>query len=799
MSPSAPDLPPTSSPNPQASTPTTPPVAPVAGSVAPQPQPSNGSVMPTPSQRDSASHLAAASTSTETPDLRSPLLYLNRELSWIEFNARVLAEADNELVPLLERLKFHAIVASNLDEFFMVRVAGLKQQLTGEVGELAADGLTAHEQLGKISVRVHDLIGQQMASLMGGLLPALAADGTFILVKPDALPPDAITSLDERFHNEVFPILTPIAIDPGHPFPHVRNKSLNLGVMFSREGETEPGFGVVQVPMMLPRLLEVPGLKTETGQSARHSFVLLEDLIARHVGTIFPGVKLKGVYTFRVTRNFDLEIDEEEAQDLLQTIQQELRRRERGAAVRLEVAGEPTPNSLNKLVKALKLDPDRDVYRSPLLNVADLTSWVSRDERRDLRDEPYHPQVVPPLRDPEDIFAAIRENDILLHLPYESFDPIVELISKAAEDPDVLAIKQTLYRAGGDSPIVKALARAAETGKQVTAIVELKARFDEESNIQWARTLEQSGVHVVYGLLGLKTHAKCLLIIRRERGGALRRYVHFATGNYNTGTARHYTDVGLLTARPSLGADASSLFNLLTGYSAPAKWNSLIVAPLGLHEATLGLIAREAEHARQGRPARIVAKMNALVDEDVIEALYRASQAGVPISLLIRGICCLRPNVPGVSDNIEVRAIIDRYLEHGRIFHFSNAGKDEVYIASADWMPRNFHRRVEVMVPIEDPAIRARLIDILGVSFSDNVKAWTLEPNGTYTRTQAKPGAPIVRSQQRFVELTRDKVKIADQAARAPSRFHMMPTAQRQPLEGKVPRAQRRRLRKDER
>ncbi|MFO0735510.1 MAG: polyphosphate kinase 1 [Labilithrix sp.] len=799
MSPSAPDLPPTSSPNPQASTPTTPPVAPVAGSVAPQPQPSNGSVMPTPSPRDSASHLAAASTSTETPDLRSPLLYLNRELSWIEFNARVLAEADNELVPLLERLKFHAIVASNLDEFFMVRVAGLKQQLTGEVGELAADGLTAHEQLGKISVRVHDLIGQQMASLMGGLLPALAADGTFILVKPDALPPDAIISLDERFHNEVFPILTPIAIDPGHPFPHVRNKSLNLGVMFSREGETEPGFGVVQVPMMLPRLLEVPGLKTETGHSARHSFVLLEDLIARHVGTIFPGVKLKGVYTFRVTRNFDLEIDEEEAQDLLQTIQQELRRRERGAAVRLEVAGEPTPNSLNKLVKALKLDPDRDVYRSPLLNVADLTSWVSRDERRDLRDEPYHPQVVPPLRDPEDIFAAIRENDILLHLPYESFDPIVELISKAAEDPDVLAIKQTLYRAGGDSPIVKALARAAETGKQVTAIVELKARFDEESNIQWARTLEQSGVHVVYGLLGLKTHAKCLLIIRRERGGALRRYVHFATGNYNTGTARHYTDVGLLTARPSLGADASSLFNLLTGYSAPAKWNSLIVAPLGLHEATLGLIAREAEHARQGRPARIVAKMNALVDEDVIEALYRASQAGVPISLLIRGICCLRPNVPGVSDNIEVRAIIDRYLEHGRIFHFSNAGKDEVYIASADWMPRNFHRRVEVMVPIEDPAIRARLIDILGVSFSDNVKAWTLEPNGTYTRTQAKPGAPIVRSQQRFVELTRDKVKIADQAARAPSRFHMMPTAQRQPLEGKVPRAQRRRLRKDER
>jgi polyphosphate kinase len=794
--PSAPDLPPTSSQSPQPSTPPAPPVVPVSVAPIPPSLKANGSVMPQqPSTRDSGSHFVAAPA--DSPDLRAPALYLNRELSWIEFNARVLAEAENEEVPLLERLKFHAIVASNLDEFFMVRVAGLKQQQTGEVGELAADGLTAHEQLVKISARVHDLIAQQMASLMGGLLPALSSDGTFVLVKPDALPAEAIASLDERFHNEVFPILTPIAIDPGHPFPHVRNKSLNLGVMFSREGETEPGFGVVQVPMMLPRLLEVTALKKEEGP-AKHSFVLLEDLIARHVGTIFPGVKLKGVYTFRVTRNFDLEIDEEEAQDLLQTIQQELRRRERGAAVRLEVAGEPTPNSLQKLVKALKLDPERDVYRSPLLNVADLMGWVPREERRDLRDEPYHPQAVPPLRDQDDLFAAIRETDILLHLPYESFDPIVELVTRAADDPDVLAIKQTLYRAGGDSPIVKALARAAESGKQVTAIVELKARFDEESNIQWARTLEQSGVHVVYGLLGLKTHAKCLLIIRRERGG-LRRYVHFATGNYNPGTARMYTDVGLLTARPSLGADASSLFNLLTGYSAPAKWNSLIVAPLGLHEATLGLIAREAEHARQGRPARIVAKMNALVDEDVIEALYRASQAGVPISLLVRGICCLRPNVPGVSDNIEVRAIIDRYLEHGRIFHFSNAGKDEVYIGSADWMPRNFHRRVELMVPIEDQAIRARLIDILGVSFADNVKAWTLTPEGAYARLQRDPGAPPIRSQQKFIEMTRDKVKVADQAARAPSRFHMMPTAQRQPLEGKVPRAQRRRLRKDER
>ena len=733
-------------------------------------------------------------TSGEAIDLRSTTLYLNRELSWLEFNARVLAEAASEATPLLERLKFHAIVASNLDEFFMVRVAGLKQQLTGEVGDVGPDGLTPHEQLVKVSAKVHDLVTEQMANLTGQLLPKLASDGTFTLLKPEQLSPSELAVLDQRFHDEVFPILTPIAIDPGHPFPHLRNKSLNLGVMFSREGELEPGFGVVQVPMMLPRLMEVTFSKVENVRQ-KHAFVLLEDLIARHCNFIFPGVKMKGVYGFRVTRNFDLEIDEEEAQDLIQTIQQELRRRERGAAVRLEVSGEPSSASLARLVKALKLDPERDVYRTPLLNISDLMSWVSRDERRDLRDDPMTPLIVPPLRDAEDIFAVIRENDILLHHPYESFETVVELITRAAEDPDVLAIKQTLYRAGGDSPIVKALARAAELGKQVTAIVELKARFDEESNIVWARTLEQSGVHVVYGLIGLKTHAKCLLIIRRERGG-LRRYVHLATGNYNTTSARTYTDVGLLTARPSFGADASSLFNLLTGYSAPAKWNSIIVAPLGLHEAVLGLIAREAEHARQGRPARITAKMNALVDEDVIEALYRASQAKVPITLLIRGICCLRPGVPGVSDNIEVRALVDRFLEHGRIFHFANAGKDEVYISSADWMPRNFHRRVEVMAPIEDPTLRARLVEILSIEKADTVKAWTLDSSGAYVRV--KQNTPF-RSQPRFAEFARDKVKVADQASRAmPSRFHMNPSAQKSPLEGKVPRATRRRPRRED-
>jgi polyphosphate kinase len=717
----------------------------------------------------------------ETPDLQSPAYYLNRELSWLEFNARVLDEAESENVPLLERLKFHAIVSSNLDEFFMVRVAGLKQQLTGEVGEIPPDGMTVNEALTAISTKVHQLAAQQLASLETHLLPKLAEQGV-VLVTPDQLDPVALAHLDERFHNEVFPILTPIAIDPGHPFPHLRNKSLNLGVMFMREGELEAGFGVVQVPMMLPRLLEVTGVKTPTGGlPAKHAFVLLERLIARHVGMIFPGVRLKGVYTFRVTRNFDLEIDEEEAEDLLQTIQAELRRRERGGAVRLEVAGEPTPASLAKLVKALKLDPDRDVYRSSgLLNMSDLIQIVSREERRDLRDEPYVPLLVPPLRDADDVFATLRESDVLLHHPYESFDSVVDLITRAAEDPDVLAIKQTLYRAGGDSPIVKALARAAESGKQVTAIVELKARFDEESNIVRARTLEQSGVHVVYGLIGLKTHAKCLLIVRREKG-KLQRYAHLSTGNYNPTTARFYTDFSFLTARPSICEDASSLFNLLTGYSAPPKWNSLIVAPLGLHEAVLGLILRETEHARAGRPARIVAKMNALVDPDVIEALYRASQAGVPITLLVRGICCLRPGVPKVSETIEVRALVDRFLEHGRVFAFANGGKDDVYIASADWMPRNFHRRVEVMVPIDDPVLRGRLQEVLSIQVNDTAKSWRLQSDGSYVRVTPKPGQPVLRCQQRFMEMTRDKVKVSDAATRPSSRLHLNP---RQPIVG---------------
>ncbi len=727
-----------------------PPTGASAQSVAP-----TTSVVPAPPS--SASQLP-----TDPPDLRSSALYLNRELSWLEFNARVLAETDTETVPLLERLKFHAIVSSNLDEFFMVRVAGLKQQLTGEVDELPPDGMTVGEQLAAISSRVHELVVTQSYSL-GLLLPKLAEVG-MVFVKPSEISAEALAELDSRFHNEVFPILTPIAVDPGHPFPQVRNKSLNLGVMFTREGTLEPGFGVVQVPSVLPRLLPVSGVKTPGGLPATRAFVLLEDLVARHASTIFPSVRIKGLYVFRVTRNFDIEVDEEEADDLLQSIQLELRRRERGNAVRLEVAGDPPPGSLAKLVKALKLDPDKDVYAvGAMLNVGDLmaVSRDSRDEMRSLRDEPFMSHTVPPLREVDDVFATLREQDVLLQHPYESFDSVVEFISRAADDPEVLAIKQTLYRAGGDSPIVKALVRAAESGKQVTAIVELKARFDEESNIVWARMLEQAGAHVVYGLMGLKTHAKCLLIVRREKG-KLRRYAHLSTGNYNPTTARLYTDLSLFTARPDVCEDVSSLFNLLTGYSAPPKWHKLIIAPLGLHEAVLGLIGREADHARAGRPSGIVAKMNALVEADVIEALYRASQAGVPITLAVRGICCLRPGVPRVSENIEVRAMIDRFLEHGRAFHFANGGKDEVYISSADWMPRNFHRRVETMIPLEDPLIRARLIEMLQIQCADTAKSWLLKPDGKYERVQPKPGQPLFRAQARFIEMTRDRVKAAE-------------------------------------
>ncbi|MDX2050876.1 MAG: polyphosphate kinase 1 [Polyangiaceae bacterium] len=697
-----------------------------------------------------------SNTPTDKAAQRRAELFINRELSWLEFNARVIAEAADEAVPLFERLKFLAIFASNLDEFFMVRVAGLQAQLSGDSGEVPADGMTPLQQLEAISVRAHDLVQRQYAIWNQQVRPALRAEG-IALLRPDELAPDDLIALDRSFEKDIFPVLTPIAIDPMHPFPHIRNKSINVGLLFEKAARSnEPSFGIVQVPRTLSRLIPVPMAGT------RRAYVALGDLIIRHMRLIFPQMSVIGHLVFRLTRNFDIEVDDDEAEDLLTTIQAELRRRERGHAVRLEVAGVVPEESVAWLAGEFDLSIERDVYRvdGPLF-LGDMLDLAANVEDRRLRDEPFSPQYVPPLRDSDDMFETIRQDDVLLHHPYESFEAVVDFLTLAAEDPNVLAIKQTLYRTGGESPMVRALQRAAELGKQVTALVELKARFDEESNIRWARALERSGVNVMYGLLGFKTHAKVLLVVRKE-GSGLRRYVHLATGNYNQQTARLYEDISLFTAREDIGEDATALFNLLTGYSAPPRWNRLIISPLGMHEGVLGLIHRETEHARAGRPAKIIAKMNALVDEEVISALYEASQAGVDIQLLIRGICCLRPGVPKISENIRVKAVIDRFLEHARIFYFENGGTSEVFCTSADWMPRNFRRRVEAMFPILDERLKARVTnEILGTMSADNVKSWQLKPDGSYARVPKNPSAEV-RSQSIFVELARERNREPD-------------------------------------
>jgi polyphosphate kinase len=703
-------------------------------------------------------------------------LFINRELSWLGFNERVLEEARDPTVPLGERLKFVAIVASNLDEFFMVRVAGLKQQLSGNVVETPPDGLTPAEQLAAISTRAHAMMNELYGGWRTDIEPGLAQLGIRRIAAGD-LSPDQKAHLSAFFAREVWPVLTPLAVDPGHPFPMLRNRSLNLAVFMHREkdksGRRETVVAVVQVPSVLPRLTEVPlpppaatsdGNGVAAAGTTRFAYMLLEDLITMHAGELFPGYRVLGCSSFRVTRNFDLSIDEDEADDLLKTIQKELRRRERGSAVRLEIAHDTPIEVVVFLRQALRLETD-DVYLfDGPLHLADLGPLAGRDELKEFRDEPFSPQIVPPLQEYDDIFRVITQRDILLQHPYESFEDVVEFISEAADDPNVLAIKQTLYRTSADSPIVRALIRAAENGKQVTAVVELKARFDEAPNIQWARTLEDAGVHVVYGLIGLKTHCKVALVVRRE-GNRIKRYVHLSTGNYNPSTARIYGDLSYFTARDAYADDAGALFNLLTGYSSPPSWKRFAIAPHGLQDRIIALIEREAALGTRGR---IIGKMNALVDAPVIKALYRASQAGVSIDLIVRGICCLRPGVPGTSDNIRVISIVDRFLEHARIFHFGNGGKREVYLSSADWMPRNFQRRIEVMFPIEDEGLRDRVIDeILAIALKDNMKARQLMSDGRYVRrhpVEAANGEAAevsVRSQYRFMELAREKAQAA--------------------------------------
>ena len=690
-----------------------------------------------------------------------PGTFFNRELSWLEFNARVLEEACDTTVKLAERLKFQAIVASNLDEFFMVRVAGLKQLVAGGVHDVNADGMLPAEQLARISQRAHDMERALYQNWRGAIAPKLAHEAGIIFVRPSDLTHEQRAALEISFARDVWPVLTPLAVDQGHPFPALRNRSLNLAILLHKERQRvarrQTIFAVVQVPGVLARLVEV-----EPAADGQAAFILLEDLIAMHVGGLFPGFRVVGCSPFRVTRNFDLSIDEDEADDLLKTIQRELRKRERGQAVRLEVASDAPAEVETFLRRALRLEPS-DVYRVDRpLRLGDLTLLTSHPLMRDFHDEPFAPQLVPQLHEGE-FFKVLAERDILLHHPYESFDHVVDFVSEAADDPDVLAIKQTLYRTSADSPVVSALIRAAENGKQVTAVVEIKARFDEGRNIAWARVLEESGVHVVYGPVGFKTHCKVALVVRRERG-IIRRYVHLSTGNYNPATARTYSDISYLTAREDFADDAGALFNLITGYSAPPAWKRFAVAPLGLKERILDLIARESGFGSKGH---IIAKMNSLVDPDVIRALYRASQANVRIELLVRGICCLQPGIPGQSENIRVTSTVDRFLEHARIFYFEAGGKREVYLSSADWMPRNFVRRIEVMFPIDDEVLRGRILrEILATQLADNVRARLLLPDGTYRRVVPDKDAPLVRSQERFIAIAR---KRAQQVVVAPA------------------------------
>ncbi len=671
-------------------------------------------------------------------NLKDPSLYFNRELSWIEFNRRVLEEAQDPRHPLLERVKFLAIFSSNLDEFFMIRVSGLKDQIAAGVVNVPPDGMTPLQQLQRIRSLVLPMMQEQRRVFYEEILPELAANGIRIQRYRDLDDADC-DRLRAYFQNEILPVLTPLAFDPGRPFPHISNLSLNLAVIV-RDDKGEEHFSRIKVPTSLPRLIPL-----EDGRR----FVWLEDVIAGNLDTLFPGYEVVESYSFRVLRDADLEIQEDEAPDLLETIEQGLRLRQFGPVVRLGVEAAMPAHMVELLRENLQASED-DIYPlRPPLGMSSL--WeLARLNHPELRDPPFVPAVPPMLRDlknSEDIFAAIRRQDILLHHPYDSFGPVLDFIKAAATDPDVLAIKQTLYRVGRNSPVVDALLEAQRNGKQVAVLVELKARFDEESNIGWARALEAEGVHVVYGLVGLKTHSKITLVVRKEPHG-LRRYLHLATGNYNPVTAGIYTDLGLLTCDPDMGADATELFNTLTGYSTQTYYRSLVVAPRGMRERIEDLIEREIAHQRAGRGGRLIFKLNALVDDRLIRKLYQASQAGVQIDLIVRGICCLRPGVPGVSENIRVISIVGRFLEHSRIYYFENGGAAEVYLGSADLMPRNLDRRVEVIFPIKDPAIRAYIRGaILEAELHNNTSARVLQPDGTYVRRRPAPGEPAIDSQ----------------------------------------------------
>ena len=671
-----------------------------------------------------------------------PENYVNRELSWLEFNYRILGEARDKTTPLFERLKFLSITASNLDEFFMVRVASLKDMVHANYTKRDIAGMTAQEQLDAIDGKTHELVENQYRTYNRMLLPLLKQHGLRVVTEHEKLTKEEAVYVDRYFEESVYPVLTPMAVDSSRPFPLIHNKSLNIAALVrKKKGDGELEFAMVCVPGGLPRVVELP---CQEGKS----IIYLEEVIERNIDKLFLNYDIISCHPFRVMRNADLSIDEDEAEDLLKEIEQKLKKRQWGEVIRLDIEKKADKRLLDILKKELHVGGHAIYEIDGPLDLTVLMKVFGLPGFDEFKTPPYTPQPVPALMNEDDIFTNIRKGDILLHHPYMTFDPVVQFVQQAAKDPDVLAIKQTLYRVSGNSPIIAALAQAAENGKQVSVLVELKARFDEENNIVWAKMLEKAGCHVIYGLLGLKTHSKITLVVRREETG-IRRYVHLGTGNYNDSTAKLYTDCGLLTCNAKIGEDATAVFNMLSGYSEPDRWNKLIVAPLWMKDRFLHLIAMEEEHAKKGQKAHIIAKMNSLCDRDIIAALYSASAAGVKIDLIIRGICCLKVGIPGVSENITVRSIVGNFLEHARIFYFYSGGNEEVFMGSADWMPRNLEKRVEIVFPVEDEQIKKEVMHILDIQMKDNVKASILQADGTYTKPD-KRGKTLVNSQEYF-------------------------------------------------
>ena len=696
----------------------------------------------------------------------NPKNYVNRELSWLEFNYRVLSEARDKTIPLFERLKFLSITASNLDEFFMVRVASLKDMVHAKYTKPDIAGMTPQEQLDAIGVKTHELVEMQYSTYNRSLVPALKQNGLRLIDRHEELTEAEAAFVDECFMENVYPVLTPMAVDSSRPFPLIRNKSLNIAALVKKKGgDGELEFAMVQVPSGLPRIIELP----EHVTGSERAVILLEEIIERNIGRLFLNYDIICSHPFRVMRNADLSIDEDEAADLLKEIEKQLKKRQWGEVIRLEIEDRADRRLLKMLKKELAVS-SADIYEiGGPLDLTFLMKMYGLEGFGHLKTPGHTPQPVPALMNDDDIFTNIQKGDILLTHPFETFEPVVEFVKRAAKDPAVLAIKQTLYRVSGNSPIIAALAEAADNGKQVSVLVELKARFDEENNIIWAKMLEKAGCHVIYGLVGLKTHSKITLVVRREEDG-IRRYVHLGTGNYNDSTAKLYTDCGLFTCNPQIGEDATAVFNMLSGYSEPLGWNKLAVAPLWLRNRFLRLIGRGAKHAAEGEEGHIIAKMNTLCDKEIIASHYQASCAGVKIELIVRGICCLKAGVPGLSENIHVRSIVGNFLEHSRIFYFYNDGREEVYMGSADWMPRNLDRRVEIMFPVEDPALRDRLCHMLEVQLEDNVKAHILQPDGNYEK-QDKRGKTLISSQDVFcAEADEAAAKVLEAAEPAVSR-----------------------------